>query len=105
MGLLSREPPPPNAPSANRFYEEQEDALYDLLYQIGTELGYDYDKRDLRKLAYGPRGWENDETQMRATRGLLIELLSGKRPMPVVDWDKLLAAVNKFPPPPKIDQA
>jgi len=104
MGLLSRNPPPPNDPGANHFYEEQEDALYDLLHEIGIELGYEYDKRDLRKLAYGPRGWENDETQMRISRGLLIELLSGRRPMPVVDWDKLVAAQNKFPPPPKIDQ-
>jgi hypothetical protein len=38
---------------------------------IGAELGYDYEKRDLRKLAYGPRGWENDEHQLRASRAYI----------------------------------
>lgn len=104
MALLSRVPPAPSDGHASRFYEEQEDALYDLLHEIGNELGYDYDKRDLRKLAYGPQGWENDEQQMRASRALLIELLSGRRPMPVADWEKIVAAANRFPPPPKIEQ-
>jgi hypothetical protein len=103
MALLSREPPPTGDPIERHFYGEQEDALYDLLHEIGAELGYQYDKRDLRKLAYGPRGWENDEVQLRIMRGLLVELLAGRRPMPIADWEKLVAAKGRFPPPPKID--
>lgn len=102
MALLSREPPPPNDPRATRFFEEQEDGLYDLLHEIGNELGYAYDKRDLRRLAYGPRGWENDEAQVRAVRMLFIEIMTGKRPMPVVEWEKLLASGGRFPPPPDV---
>jgi hypothetical protein len=36
-------------------------------------------------------------------RGLLVELLAGRRPMPIADWEKLVAAKGRFPPPPKID--
>lgn len=103
MALLSREVPQPADPTALRFFEEQEDALYDLLYEIGAELGYHYDKRDLKKLAYGPRGWETEETQQRSLRGMMVELLAGRRAVPVADWEKVYANSSKFPPPPRPD--
>lgn len=97
MALLSRPAPAANDAAADQFYEEQEDGLYDLLHEIGDELGYKYDKRDLRKLAYGPKGWQNDEAQLRAVRMLLIEVMSGRRPIPVTEFK---APVSVFPPPP-----
>src|SRR5262245_16724018 len=100
MAFLSSRFPDANDPQAERFHEQRNDALYDLLHAIADELGYHYDKRDLQRLAYGPLGWENDETQQRAMRNLLIDVLSGNKPMPVADWEKLVATRNKFPPPP-----
>jgi hypothetical protein len=101
MTLLGRTPPPANDPGAERFYQEQEDALYDLLHEIGRELGYAYDRRDLQRLAYGPRGWENDEMQQRVLRTVLIELLTGRRSLQVVD--ALKVATQMFPPAPDPD--
>lgn len=98
---LSTKAPPPDDPNFERFHEIREDALYDLLYEIGSELGYAYDKRDLNKLAYGPQGWLDDEAQLRAQRALTIEILTGKRPFPVIEFEKLAVATGKFPPPPK----
>jgi hypothetical protein len=101
IALLHGKFPEPGDPDAQRFFESKDDALYDLLHEIADELGYKYDKRDLRRLAYGPQGWQNDEDQQRAARVLLIELLSGKRAMPVIDFERLMrAAQGKFPPPP-----
>jgi Family of unknown function (DUF6680) len=101
MALLSRKPPEPSDPNADQFFEEQEDALYDLLFEIGAQLGYNYDKRDLKKLAYGPRGWQTDETQLRALRSLMIDTLVGRRAVPVMDFDKTLRGSGRFPPPPE----
>jgi hypothetical protein len=102
MTLLARTAPPPSDPGAEHFYQQQEDALYDLLHEIGQELGYAYDRRDLQRLAYGPRGWEDDEMQQRVTRNLLIELLTGKRALPVIDFAKVVQAAGKYPPPPSL---
>lgn len=100
ISLLYTKAPPPDDANAERFFEVREDALYDLLHEIGAELGYGYDKRDLKKLAYGPQGWQDDEQQLRGMRALLIDLLTGKRALPVIDYQKLVAAIGKFPPPP-----
>jgi hypothetical protein len=85
------------------FFQNKEDALYNLLHEIADELGYKYDKRDLQRLAYGPKGWQNDEDQQRALRGLLIDTLSGKRALPIIDFEKVMRAQAKFPPPPLIE--
>jgi hypothetical protein len=100
IALLSQKGPPPDDKNFEHFWEVREDALYDLLHEIGHELGYEYDKRDLKKLAYGPQGWQDDEQQLRASRALLIELLTGKRAIPVIEFEKLVAAMGKYPPPP-----
>ncbi len=98
--LLSRPFPKPGMDGAEHFFEQNEDALYDLLHAIGDDLGFKYDKRDLKKLAYGPVGWQNDESQIRAFRGLAVEVLAGRRALPVVDFGKLNGSAGKFPPPP-----
>jgi hypothetical protein len=109
INLLHRVAPKPDDPNVQKFFEEQEDALYDLLHEIGYELGYKYDKRDLKKLAYGPQGWLNDENAIRYLRHLAIEILAGKRAVPIVDASSLATTITSaatqsvnglFPPPP-----
>ena len=101
IGLLSVNPPSFNSDvDRDVFYQNREDAMYNLLYEIAEELGYRYDKRDLQRLAYGPKGWHDDETQQRALRSLLIELLSGHRSFPVIAHEQLQQPQSKFPPPP-----
>jgi hypothetical protein len=89
----------PSSPEADNFFRERDDLLFDLIHAIGGQLGYSYDKRDLRKFSYAPQGWQNVETEQQTFRRLIIELLSGRRPLPIKDF--IASDVNdKFPPPP-----
>lgn len=83
-----------------RFIDARENALYDLIHEIGLVLDYKMDRQELKSLGYGPQGWETDENQARALRYLLIETLEGKRGLPVVDFAKAAPLHGKFPPPP-----
>jgi hypothetical protein len=81
------------------FFRERDDLLFDLIHAIGNSLGFSYDKRDLRKFSYAPQGWQDVETEQKAFRRLIIELLSGRRPLPIRTFTA--ADMNdKFPPPP-----
>jgi hypothetical protein len=102
MTLLARRAPSPNDPGIQKFLQEQEDALYDLLHAIGKDLGYAYDRRDLQRLAYGPDGWVQDDVQQRTVRNLIIDLLSGRRSLQVIDALKVENATQKFPPAPSL---
>lgn len=102
VGILLGPFPKTVDPEADRFFQTKDDAFYDLVRDIGLELGFELDKHDLNRFAYGPVGWENDEGQLRAVRRLLVEVLSGQRGLPVVDFEK--HAVKKsgvFPPVPQ----
>lgn len=80
---------PENANEA--FFEEADDAFFELVHAIGNNLNLSFDKADLKKFSYTPAGWQNDENQMRQVRALLIEVLSGQR---------YLHTTNITPPPP-----
>jgi hypothetical protein len=84
---------------ADSFFRDRDDLLFDLIHAIGSGLNYAYDKRDLRKFSYAPQGWQNTETEQQTFRRLIIELLSGRRPLPIKNF--IASDVNnKFPPPP-----
>ncbi|RLL74171.1 hypothetical protein D8666_13220 [Ochrobactrum soli] len=90
--------PVPGQEAQERFFSQREDLLVQLLHQMGKELGYQFDKRDLEKLAYGPVGWANEQDIQRQNMVFLHELLSGKRALPVTAMQP--PAANPFPPPP-----
>jgi hypothetical protein len=94
-------PPTPNDPGMSKFLKDRADALHDLIHEIGIEVGYRYDKRDMTDLSYSPQGWLDEQTQQKQLRALLIKVLAGEAPFPITDFDKLLQGRNKFPPPPK----
>lgn len=101
IDLLSRERPETTdrTEKINRFYKEQDDGFFQLVHDIGKALGFTLDKSDLEKYSYSPQGWMDNDTQILTMRKLLVELLSGRRSLPVSQLD--LAKVNKmFPPPP-----
>jgi hypothetical protein len=90
---------PPDQAAQEKFFRDREDVLFDLIHSIGEHLHFAYDKRDLRKFAYAPQGWQNDEAELRTFRRLVIELLNGHRALPVKPF--AASDVNeKFPPPP-----
>lgn len=96
IGHLSQPVPPQEA--ADPFFDHREELLVTLLFEMGRELGYSYDKRDLEKLAYGPVGWNNDQNMQRQNMVLVNELLAGRRALPITPMSA--PAQNPFPPPP-----
>lgn len=97
MGHLSS-PMPSTEDGNDRFFEQREGLLVQLLYEIGKDLGLQYDKHDLSKLAYGPTGWLNEQELQRQNMGYLNELLAGRRALPVTSMQP--PAANPFPPAP-----
>jgi len=67
--------------------------LIDLLYEISTLLGYAHDKAQIQSGAYYPQGYVNVENDNAETRQLWLEVLRGKRQIP------MKAEVVAFLPP------
>jgi hypothetical protein len=93
--------PANNEGDQQRYFRRGENLLYDLLHEIGSDLGYRFDKDDLKRFSYAPGGWEDDNFRFRKNAGLITELLEGRIALPVTPMQPL--AGNPFPPPPKIN--
>lgn len=59
------------------------DLFIELLYHLAVHVGYDYDRTHLRRGAYFPRGFGENEMDQLAIRAGMRDLLEGKRPLPV----------------------
>jgi len=88
-----------NDETSHRFMEARTDVFHELMFEIGKSLGFNFDKRDLAKYSYTPQGWVDIETEQTAVRRLALELLQGKRGLPVSPF-QVNPAANKFPPAP-----
>jgi hypothetical protein len=71
--------------------------FFDLIHEIGVELGFNFDRRELNKFSYAPVGWFNEQNENQLFRKLIIELLAGSRPLHVTQFN---LKNQKFPPPP-----
>lgn len=79
----------------NRWGEKKFDLLIELVYAIGKSLGYEaIDKPALRDQTYVPQGYANVEAENEAIRKAVLEVLTGKRPMPMT----MLGPVQVEPP-------
>src|SRR6185312_613607 len=70
----------------DRFLEKRDDVFIELMFEMGRHLGFTLDKRELAKYSYTPQGWVNVEGEQNALRTLALELLLGKRPIPVAPF-------------------
>ena len=66
------------------------DLLVELLHKMAQVLDYDFDKTHIKNSSYSPIAHGNIEEEQRAIRAGVIEVLEGKRPIPMVamDWPK-----------------
>jgi hypothetical protein len=71
------------------------DLMVELLHKMGQVLDYDFDKTHIKNSSYSPKAHGNIEEQQEAIRRGLIELLDGKRAVPMYVID----------PPPRGPQA
>jgi hypothetical protein len=90
-----------NEETSRRFMEVRTDVFNEMMFEIGKSLGFNFDKRDLAKYSYTPQGWVDIETEQTALRQLALELLQGKRGLPVSPF-QVNPAANKFPPAPSV---
>jgi hypothetical protein len=59
---------------------------------MGTCLGYDFDRIQVKKGAYYPEGLVNTELEQHGVRRGILDVLQGKRRIPVGIFE------DKFPP-------
>ena len=59
------------------------DLLVDLLHKMAIVLGYDFDKTHIKNSSYAPRAHGDTEMQQTVLRKQLIEVLAGKRSVPI----------------------
>lgn len=87
-----------------RHFKRGENLLYDLLHEIGATLGYHFDKDDLKRFSYSPKGWGDDEFLNRKNARLLSRLLEGNISLPITAMPP--QQQNLFPPAPhQLDDA
>jgi hypothetical protein len=94
-------PPGSKEEVIKRFVDDRDDAFNEMMFEIGKHLGFSLDRRELAKYSYAPQGWVNAEAEQDAVRRLALELLQGKRPLPISPFQPSPSAA-KFPPPPTI---
>jgi hypothetical protein len=92
-------PPGSKEEATKKFIDDRDDAFNEMMFEIGKHLGFTLDKRELAKYSYAPQGWVNIEAEQNAVRQLALELLQGKRPLPVSPFQPSISA-SKFPPAP-----
>jgi hypothetical protein len=86
-----------------RWGEKKFDLLIDLVYAIGQSLGYEAnDKASMRDQTYVPQGYANVEAEQEAMRKAVLELLTGRRPLPMtmvgpVQVEQPLPLVEELP--------
>ena len=87
------------------FYGKRDQLFIKLLQEVANQIGLKkVDITDLMTSNYYPQGWANDEVEQRKVRALLIQTLSGMKPLKVrmqddSQWD------GPFPPFTKPEQA
>ena len=63
--------------------DKRVDLLVDLLHAMGKSLGYDFNKTQIKNATYSPRAHGQIENEQEQMRQLTLEVLEGKRPLPM----------------------
>lgn len=95
---LSSPAPNGNQDDLNRYYDQRSDQFMELIYEIGIVLGYKFDKRELDRRSYVPKGWNDDQFMQRKNASMINQLLEGQRALPITN---LLSRQNPFPEAPQ----
>lgn len=62
----------------------KDELLIDFLHEMSLALGYSYDKSQIKSGAYYPSGYQESDFDHYETRKLWLEVLKGKRPLPML---------------------
>lgn len=69
--------------SPDQWATKRVDLLVELLHKMALVLNYDFDKTHIKNSSYAPRAHGDIDSQQEALRRMTIELLEGKRFLPV----------------------
>jgi hypothetical protein len=83
-----------------QFFRSSDALLTKLLHGIAKALNFKMEQLDIFEGGYAPQGWFNDEQDTRMLRMLTLDILSGKRGIPVVPLN-LPVQNSPYPPPPE----
>lgn len=62
---------------------KRQELLVELLSTMGNHLGFDFDKTHIKNQSYYPQGYGNLESEQTELRKAVIEIATGKRPLPM----------------------
>ena len=88
FGELGKTPLPPNAD------EKTATLTTNLLLAMGKCLGYDFDEVQIKKGAYYPMGLGNVEQEQHSVRRGILDVLAGRRRIPVGIFEDKFPAIN-----------
>lgn len=92
--------PLPAVDQQDRYFRQRNDLFLDFLFEIGSNLGYAFDRHELDRLSYMPVAFADDEDRQRRAQALLVEILEGRRAFPV-SWILPEGGKSVFPPKPE----
>jgi hypothetical protein len=88
----------PDDPRAIERHAETGDALFaNMLKEMASVLGYEFDKDDLNRLSYFPRGVSEHQDAIGRNAKLMVEVLEGRRSIPITNF---IQNDEIFPPTP-----
>jgi hypothetical protein len=89
-------PQNPNEQQLATWTQRKDDLLAELLHDMGSAVGYKFDRVQILRGIYSPQGHANWEIETQLLRRLSIEILSGQRSLPL--------DVRSLPVPPSEQQ-
>lgn len=72
----------------NSWSEKSKDYLVDLLHKMALSLGYDFDKVQLKKGAYTPKGHADLEMEQYFIRKGVIDIIAGNKALYIDSFNK-----------------
>jgi hypothetical protein len=67
-----------------QFLRDQEGLLTKLLHAIAKTLQFNIEQLEIFEGGYVPQGWIDDDQSVRIMRALILEILNGRRGLPIV---------------------
>jgi hypothetical protein len=77
------EPAPQEEQSVRIWNDQCNERYVDLLFSMAQNLGYDFDKVQIKNSIYRPRGHVEEEAAMRAIKDRLAHILTGNGTIPI----------------------
>ncbi len=68
---------------AKVWVEKTNDLLSDLLYEMGSSLGFEFDKVHIKKAGYIPKAYGDQENEQNFISRSLVEVLMGNKSIPL----------------------